>query len=115
MDPPRQHIGSIDIKEWADGAGAPLRAVRNTTLKKALSAFIAIRGMTRKAFLADGPQLLQQLCQLGVALATDDDALGTAAAPVEEPADVPEGEASADGANEPADFGATPTEATEDS
>lgn len=61
MPSPITSIGPIDISGYDDGSGAKLRMVRNTTVKKELSTFFAIRGMTSDEFEGAGGDLLLNL------------------------------------------------------
>ncbi|MFV8160542.1 hypothetical protein ACNQVK_37430 [Mycobacterium sp. 134] len=54
-------IGDLNIGSFDDGRGAKLRMVRNTTVKKELATFFAIKGMTAPEFLQDGPHYLETL------------------------------------------------------
>ncbi len=56
MSEPILRIGSLDISSFDGGAGAKLRMVRNTTVKKELATFFAIRGMTLNEFEATGAE-----------------------------------------------------------
>lgn len=61
MEEPVLNIGTLDISTYDGGSGAKLRMVRNTTVKKELSTFFAIKGMTIEAFLKNGHEHLEEL------------------------------------------------------
>lgn len=66
MPEPVTMIGNLDITTYNPEAaptppGAQLRMVRNTTIKKELSAFLGIRGLTAGLFDAEGGELLSSL------------------------------------------------------
>jgi len=61
MEEPVLSIGDLDISSYDEGRGAKLRMVRNTTVKKELATFFAIKGMTVDAFLEDGAEHLDVL------------------------------------------------------
>ena len=61
MSTPITSVGPIDISGYDDGSGARLRMVRNTTVKKELSTFFAIQGMTADEFQDAGGDLLLNL------------------------------------------------------
>jgi len=68
MAEPVLAIGDLDISTFDEGRGAKLRMVRNTTVKKELATFFAIKGMTIEAFLEDGAEHLEALRSIAVAL-----------------------------------------------
>lgn len=61
MEVPVHSIGPIDISGYDDGAGARLRMVRNTTVKKEVATFFAIRGFTQTEFAQSAGQVFQDL------------------------------------------------------
>lgn len=61
MTEPVTKIGPIDITTFDEGRGAKLRMVRNTTVKKELATFFAIKGMTVDAFVENGAEHLEVL------------------------------------------------------
>lgn len=65
---PVTRIGNLDISTFDEGHGARLRMVRNTTVKKELSTFFAIKGLTAEAFIDEGPVLLDELRQIAFEL-----------------------------------------------
>lgn len=68
MAEPVLAIGDLDISSFDEGRGAKLRMVRNTTVKKELSTFFAIKGMTAESFVSDGPAHLEALIQIALDL-----------------------------------------------
>jgi hypothetical protein len=68
MAEPVLNIGDLDISTYDEGRGAKLRMVRNTTVKKELATFFAIKGMTVDAFLQDGADYLDELRRIAVDL-----------------------------------------------
>lgn len=61
MPEPVLEIGSLDISTYDEGKGAKLRMVRNTTVKKELATFFALKGMTHEQFVQNGPDYLETL------------------------------------------------------
>ncbi|MGP9706658.1 hypothetical protein ACT3SQ_15145 [Brachybacterium sp. AOP42-C2-15] len=61
MSEPVLKIGDLDISTYDEGNGAKLRMVRNTTVKKELATFFALKGMTVEQFINDGPEHLETL------------------------------------------------------
>lgn len=68
MPEPVTHIGNLDISSFDGGGGARLRMIRNTTVKKDLATFFAIKGMSAEAFITAGPLLLETLRQIALDL-----------------------------------------------
>lgn len=68
MPEPVGHIGGLDISSFDEGGGAKLRMIRNTTVKKELATFFAIRGMTVETFISEGPVLLDTLRRIALDL-----------------------------------------------
>jgi hypothetical protein len=68
MAKPVLWIGDLDISTFDEGRGAKLRMVRNTTVKKELATFFAIKGMSAEAFTADGPAYLETLRRIALDL-----------------------------------------------
>lgn len=68
MPEPVLRIGDLDISTYDEGRGAKLRMVRNTTVKKELATFFAIKGMTLDAFLEDGAEHLDELRKIATDL-----------------------------------------------
>ena len=68
MPEPVTHIGDLDISSFDDGGGAKLRMIRNTTVKKELATYFAIKGMTAEAFVSEGPALLDTLRRIALDL-----------------------------------------------
>ncbi len=68
MPEPASYIGDLDISSFDEGLGARLRMVRNTTVKKELATFFAIKGMTADVFVSEGPALLDTLRQIAFEL-----------------------------------------------
>ncbi|MDV7171956.1 hypothetical protein R4144_00805 [Gordonia amicalis] len=68
MPEPVTHIGNLDISTYDDGNGARLRMIRNTTVKKEVSTFFAIKGMDTASFGDDGPLLLSTLRDIAIEL-----------------------------------------------
>lgn len=71
MGSPITSLGDLDISSFDAGAGAKLRMVRNTTVKKDLSTFFAIKGLTASEFLASGEAELRKLQRLAISLGTE--------------------------------------------
>ncbi|WP_283604753.1 hypothetical protein [Mycolicibacterium poriferae] len=61
-------IGNLDISSFDEGRGAKLRMIRNTTVKKELATFFAIKGMTAETFISEGPVLLDTLRRVALDL-----------------------------------------------
>jgi len=61
MSSPVLYIGDLDISSFDNGKGAMLRMVRNTTVKKELSTFFAIKGVSESDFLQNGSEFLESL------------------------------------------------------
>jgi hypothetical protein len=68
MPHPVLHIGDLDISGYDEGRGAKLRMVRNTTVKKELATFFAIKGMTLDDFVEDGQEYLETLRKVALDL-----------------------------------------------
>lgn len=68
MPDPVLQIGDLDISGYDKGRGAKLRMVRNTTVKKELATFFAIKGMTLDDFVQDGPEYLETLRKVALDL-----------------------------------------------
>lgn len=68
MAEPVLRISDLDISSYDEGRGAKLRMVRNTTVKKELSTFFAIKGMTVEQFLQDGREHLDALRSIAIDL-----------------------------------------------
>jgi hypothetical protein len=68
MPEPVSHIGDLDISSFDEGRGAKLRMIRNTTVKKELATFFAIKGMTVETFISEGPVLLDTLRRIALDL-----------------------------------------------
>lgn len=68
MPEPVLKIGDLDISGYDEGRGAKLRMVRNTTVKKELSTFFAIKGMTLDDFVRDGAEYLETLRRIALDL-----------------------------------------------
>lgn len=68
MTEPVMNIGPIDITTFDEGRGAKLRMVRNTTVKKELATFFAIKGMTVDAFVETGAEHLEVLREIATDL-----------------------------------------------
>lgn len=67
-------IGSLDISTFDEGRGAKLRMVRNTTVKKELATFFAIRGLTLNDFENSGASCLVTLRDIALGLGRPDSA-----------------------------------------
>lgn len=65
-------VGTLDISTYDDGRGAKLRMVRNTTVKKELSTFFALKGMSVEAFRQEGLSELQKLRSIALTLGHDE-------------------------------------------
>jgi hypothetical protein len=63
-------VGTLDIVDM-EAQGASLRMVRNTTVKKELASFFALRGLDRHSFVQDGHARLEELRAIAVALGTE--------------------------------------------
>lgn len=61
MSQPILRIGDLNIASFDEGKGAKLRMIRNTTVKKELATFFAIKGMTADEFVQDGSDYLRTL------------------------------------------------------
>lgn len=61
MGSPVRSIGPIDISGYDDGAGARLRMIRNTTVKKEIATFFAIKGFAGAEFVQSAGQAFQDL------------------------------------------------------
>ncbi|RZU62232.1 hypothetical protein [Zhihengliuella halotolerans] len=61
-------IGDLNISTYDEGRGAKLRMVRNTTVKKELATFFAIKGMTVNTFLEEGAEHLDILRSIALEL-----------------------------------------------
>lgn len=70
MQTPVTRVGNVDISGFDGGLGAPLRLVRNTTVKKDVATFFAIRGFGRSDFLTGGVAALVDLRDLAARLGT---------------------------------------------
>ena len=68
MPEPVTHVGNLDISTYDEGNGARLRMIRNTTVKKEVSSFFAIKGMDAASFIDDGPSLLSTLREIATEL-----------------------------------------------
>lgn len=68
MVKPVLSLGDLDISTYDGGAGAMLRMVRNTTVKKELSTFFGIKGMAADDFLVEGGESLLTLRQIALTL-----------------------------------------------
>lgn len=68
MSGPIHHIGSLDISGFDEGRGAKLRMVRNTTVKKELATFFAVRGLTLDEFHNSGAECLLTLRDIALEL-----------------------------------------------
>ena len=68
MVSPVVNLGDLDISTYDGGAGAKLRMVRNTTVKKELSTFFAIKGMAASDFLKGGAAPLSTLKKIALTL-----------------------------------------------
>jgi hypothetical protein len=68
MADPVLTIGDLDISSFDEGRGAKLRMIRNTTVKKEVATFFAIRGMTVETFISEGPVLLDTLRRIALDL-----------------------------------------------
>ena len=68
MAEPVLAIGDLDIATFDEGRGAKLRMVRNTTVKKELATFFAIKGMTAATFITEGPAHVDTLRRIALDL-----------------------------------------------
>jgi len=68
MDSPVLRIGNIDLSSFDGGGGAKLRMVRNTTVKKDLATFFAIRGANEESFTERGAEWIRELHDIAVEL-----------------------------------------------
>jgi len=69
MEHPVLTIGPLDISSFDDGRGAKLRFIRNTTVKKELATFFALRGMTLRDFSdGRGASTLERLRDVAIEL-----------------------------------------------
>lgn len=71
MPEPVLAIGSLDISAFDGGRGAKLRMVRNTTVKKEMATFFALKGMSAELFREDGQEALEDLRSLAETLGTE--------------------------------------------
>jgi hypothetical protein len=69
MPRPVTTIGDLDISTFDQGRGALLQMVRNTTVKKDLATFFALRSFGKDSFLTDGPEFLNEVKGVAMALA----------------------------------------------
>lgn len=69
MTSPVLDIGDLDISGYDDGRGAKLRMVRNTTVKKELATFFAVKGISTEEFVAEGGGMLSELMHIAENLA----------------------------------------------
>lgn len=67
MPTPVLHVGTLDISAY-DELGAKLRMVRNTTVKKEISTFFALKGMSVDTFSKEGLAELRKLRAIALAL-----------------------------------------------
>lgn len=68
FEEPVRQIGTLDISGYDEDRGARLRMIRNTTVKKDLATFFAIKGLSAGSFLTDGAPRLLELRDLAFAL-----------------------------------------------
>ena len=68
MDSPALSIGDLDISGFDEGRGAMLRMIRNTTVKKELATFFAIKGLSESEFLQGGAEYVTSLKKIALAL-----------------------------------------------
>jgi hypothetical protein len=68
MQEPVHFIGDLDISGFDSGKGAKLRMIRNTTVKKELATFFAIKGMAADSLAGDGSSQLEALQWIAIDL-----------------------------------------------
>ena len=71
MPEPVLSVGTLDIATFDEGRGAKLRMVRNTTVKKEVATYFALKGMTVDSFMAQGMTELGKLRAIARALRGD--------------------------------------------
>ncbi|WP_410789278.1 AAA family ATPase [Kribbella sp. C-35] len=72
MPEPVTHIRDLDISTFDDGQGAKLRMIRNTTVKKEIATFFAVRGETADNFSLVGGDSLAALREIASELGRRD-------------------------------------------
>lgn len=72
MPAPVLSVGTLDISDYDDKHGAKLRMVRNTTVKKELATFFALKGMSVETFTQEGLSELRKLRSIALALGRDE-------------------------------------------
>lgn len=72
MPSPVLSVGTLDISGYDDNRGAKLRMVRNTTVKKELATFFAIKGMSVETFNQEGLSEIRKLRSIALALGHDE-------------------------------------------